>query len=65
MDLNKLKGKIVENGLNIPKVAEKLEIDPKTLYRRLNSGKITVGDAAKMKRILSMTDEEAIKIFLS
>lgn len=64
MDLNKLKGKIVENGLNIPKVAEKLGIDPKTLYRRLNSGKVTIGDAVKMKAVLSLTDEEAIQIFL-
>lgn len=65
MNLNMLKGKIVENGLNVPKVAEALEIDPKTLYRRLNSGKVSVQDAAKMKDLLSITDEDAIKIFLS
>lgn len=65
MNLNKLKGKIVENGLNVPKVAEMLGIDPKTLYRRLNSGKVTVEDAAKMKAFLSITNEEAIEIFLT
>lgn len=64
MNLNKLKGKIVENGLNIPKVAEKLEINPKTFYRRLNSGKVTVEDAAKMKEFLHLSNEEAIEIFL-
>lgn len=64
MNLSKLKGKIVEHNLNVAKVAESLGINEKTLYRKLNDERITVGEAAKLKDILLLTDAEAIEIFL-
>lgn len=65
MDVLKLKGKFVENEISAPKMAQILGIDVKTLYRKLRSGKFTVGEAQKMKNALSLTNEEAIQIFLS
>lgn len=65
MNLNKLRGKIVENELSIPKVAEILEIDRSTLYRKLNENgdKLTIKEANKIVKILHLSKEEAMAIF--
>lgn len=66
MNISKLKGKIVEKDLNVEKLAETIGITRASLYRKLNnSDKITIGEAVKMKNVLSLTDEEAVDIFLS
>lgn len=66
MKLNKLKGKIVENGTNVEAVADFIGIDRSSMYRKLNNfDKITIGEAAKLKECLHLTDEEAIDIFLT
>ena len=65
MDIQKLKGKIVEKGMNVETVAELIGIDRSSLYRKLNNfEKITIGEASKMKIVLGLTDEEAAHIFL-
>lgn len=66
MNINKLKGKIVEKEMNIESLAFYLGINKASLYRKLNnSEKITIGEAIKMKDVLEMTDDEAYEIFLS
>lgn len=66
MQLNKLKAKIVERGLNVEALAEMIGIDRSSLYRKLNNfEKITIGEALRMKTALDMTDAEASDIFLS
>lgn len=66
MNISKLKGKIVERDLNVDKLAKTIGIDRASLYRKLNDAeKITIGEAAKMKVALEMSDEEAFEIFLS
>lgn len=66
MNVGKLKGKIVENGMNVEKVAEAIGITRTSLYRKLNNAeKITIGEAVKMKNVLSLTNEEATDIFLT
>lgn len=66
MNANKLKGKIVEKGLNIAKTAELMGVSKTTLYRKLNGfEKLTVSDAARLKDVLNLTDLEALDIFLS
>ena len=65
MNIDKLKGKFVENGLNVDKVAERLGISRDTLYRRLNnSDSFTIGEAAKLKDVLGLSNKEATEIFL-
>lgn len=66
MNVNKLKAKIVEMGMNVESLAEAIGIDRSSLYRKLNkSEKITIGEAQKMKDALSMSDDEAYEIFLA
>lgn len=66
MKINKLKAKLVENEMNIEKLAKRLGIDKSSLYRKFNNAeKITIGEAVKIKQILDIRDEEAVDIFLS
>lgn len=66
MKLNKLKAKIVELGMNVETLADKIGMERSTLYRKLNNfEKITIGEAVRMKDALNMTDAEATDIFLS
>ena len=66
MNINKLKGKIVENGLNVEKLADMIGIDRSSLYRKLNNAeKITIGEAVKMKDALRLDEVEAYEIFLA
>ena len=66
MKLNKLKAKIVELGINVESLADRIGMERSTLYRKLNNfEKITIGEAIRMKDALSMTDAEATDIFLS
>ncbi len=66
MDIQKLKGKIVENGMNVETVAGLIGVERSCLYRKLNNfEKITIGEASRMKAVLGLTDEEAIEIFLN
>jgi predicted transcriptional regulator len=65
MRSNKLKGKIVEHGLNVEKVAEKIGIDGATFYRKLKDGNFTISEAKKIKALLKLTNREAIEIFFT
>lgn len=66
MNVNKLKGLIVEKGLSVEKLADMLSMNRATLYRKLNNcDKVTIGDALKMKEALNMSDDEAYRIFLA
>ena len=65
MNVAKLKGKMVELGINVETLAEMIGVDRSSLYRKLNnSGKVTIGEAKRIKEALSLTDDEAIAIFL-
>ena len=65
VNVNKLRGKIVENGLNMSTLAIELEIDRSTLYRKVNSewDKLTIKEANKIVEILSLDPQEAMAIF--
>lgn len=66
MQLNKLKAKIVERGMNVEGLADAIGIDRSSMYRKLNNfDKISIGEATKIKAALEMTDAEASDIFLS
>ena len=66
MNVNKLKGKIVSNGMNVEQLADAIGVDKSSLYRKLNNfEKITIGEALRIKDALSMNNEEACEIFLT
>lgn len=66
MNVNKLKAKLVELGMNVETLATAIGVERSSLYRKLNkSEKITIGEALKMKDALNLTDDEAYEIFLA
>lgn len=66
MQLNKLKAKMVEKGINADILADVIGVDRSSMYRKMNNfEKITIGEAKLIKTALEMSDEEAIAIFLS
>lgn len=65
VNINKLKGKIVENGLSIVEVAARMGIDRTTLYRKISSENFTIGDVAKIKEILKLSNEDINNIFFN
>lgn len=66
MQLNKLKAKMVEKGINADLLADVIGVDRSSMYRKMNNfEKITIGEAKLIKAALEMSDEDAIAIFLS
>lgn len=64
-DVDKLRGKIVEKRMTQQELAEKVGISKSTLNRKLKNGdKITIEEANKITRVLGLTKEEALSIFL-
>ena len=64
MKILKLKGKMVERGMNVEALAANIRMDRATLYRKMNScEKITIGEARRIKAALKLSDEEALDIF--
>ena len=67
VNTNKLKGKIVECGLNISELAELIGIDKTTLYRKINANgqTITIKEADMISKELKLSKEEVNDIFFS
>lgn len=67
VNVNKLKGKIVEKGINVGVLAERIGIDRATLYRKINAeGKtITLHEADLIAKELELTCEEVNAIFFA
>lgn len=67
VDVNKLKGKIVEKGYNISTVAEKIGVNKASFYRKLNANgeSFTVGEANKIVSLLKISNDEATAIFFA
>ena len=65
VNVNKLKAKMVERGLNVSQVAEKIGIDRSSLYRKLNNQgeTLTVKEAKAIVKVLNITPSEAAQIF--
>ena len=66
-NVNKLKGKMVENGMSVAILAEKIGIDKATLYRKLNNNaeNLLIRDANAIISALGLTSDEALAIFFS
>lgn len=67
MNVNKLKGKIVENGLNVSQLASSIGLDKTTLYRKLtsNGDTLTISEAEKIARTLNLSMEDVNAIFFA
>ena len=67
MNVNKLKGKIVENGLNVSQLAVSIGVDRTTLYRKLTSTgeTLTISEAEKIAKVLNLSMEDVNAIFFA
>ena len=66
MNVNKLKGLMVEKEKNADVLSTILGMNRATFYRKLsNPEEFTVGDVMHLKDALEMTDAQAVEIFLS
>jgi len=64
INLNKLRGRIVEHGLTIEELAQRMDIHPSTFYRRMHSSDgFTVGELQKMLKILKLSAKDISDIF--
>lgn len=63
LDVQKLKGKIVEKGKNVESVSAELGINPATFYRKMKNNSFEIKEADKLVKILSLSCEEASAIF--
>lgn len=64
-DINRLKGKIVENGLSGAKMANEIGVNQSTYYRKLNEGggSFTISQAQKIAELLCLSPKECNAIF--
>ena len=67
VNVNKLKGKIVENGLSVADVAKAISISTASLYRKMNGKDETlyVKDAYAIGQLLNLTADEMNDIFFA
>lgn len=67
ININKLRGKIVESGLTVAELAQKIGIDRSTLYRKLSNDGDTmlVKDANAIVAALNLSADDAVSIFFN
>lgn len=67
VNVNKLKGKMVENQINVETLAAKVGVDKATFYRKLNCDgqTFTIKEADLIAKELNLTGLEAQAIFFS
>ena len=68
ININKLKGKMMENEKTAEICAAALNIDISSFYRKLNKAKgetFTIKEAQILVKLLSLSGEEAISIFFA
>ena len=67
VNVDKLRGKIVERRMKVPELAKVVGIDSTTLYRRLNGGggAFTIEEADRIATALTLTAEELNHIFFA
>ena len=65
-NINKMKGKITENGYNMKTLSKELGMCEITLRRKINNkSEITIAESLKIKDILNLTDKEYTELFFN
>ena len=66
VNILKLKGKIVEKGFNVERLAESTEVSKHVLYQRLKKSEdFTVKEVVAIANVLDLSGEELNAIFFS
>lgn len=67
VNVDKLRGKIVENRMSISELSDKIGIDKATFYRKINDNgdSFSVKEVDAIVRELQLSSEEAMSIFFN
>lgn len=65
LNVQKLKGKIVEKGKNIESISAELGVNPATFYRKMKNNSFEIREVDRLVKILSLNYDEASAIFFS
>lgn len=65
LNVQKLKGKIVEKGKNIESISAELGVNPATFYRKMKNNSFEIREVDRLVKILSLNFDEASAIFFS
>lgn len=65
MQLNKLKGKMVEKSVDVSQIAEKAGVTVSTIYRHFNNEQMTIKEATVFAEELCLSPEEINDIFFN
>ena len=67
VNVDKLKGKMVEKNVTGDEMAKKLGVDKSTFYRKLKAEGLsfTIGQMHGIANALNLSNEEAVQIFLA
>lgn len=67
INTNKLKGKMVEQGMTAEEVAKKVGMNPSTFYRKIKACGLsfTVAEMYKLVDVLRLSQKDAIDIFFA
>lgn len=65
VNINKLRGKMVENGIKVSELATVLNMNTATLYRKLESGNFTVKEAQDIAKTLKLNIDDVNNIFFA
>lgn len=67
VNINKLRGKMVECGMNMEQMAEVIGVDKSTMYRKMNKNgnNISIKEASLMAQTLGLSYSEVNDIFFN
>lgn len=67
VDVNKLRGKIVERGYSISSLSKEIGLEKTTFYRRLSDSgcSFTIGEIDRIAECLHLSEAEAVSIFFN
>lgn len=67
VNINKLRGKMVECGINMEQMADEIGVDRSTMYRKMNQegNNISIKEASIMAKKLGLSYDEVNDIFFN
>lgn len=65
LQVNKLKGKIIEKGFTVATIATKIGMAPSTFHRKIAKNTFSLEEAEMIASVLELSHQEAIDIFFA
>lgn len=65
MNVNRFKAKLVENGMNVERLAAEIGINPQTVYNKLKKDSFKMSEVRKIGKVLNLTSVELCEIFFA